>query len=266
MTNTPTTITDSKIINLSSNSATTSNGSKNSIMMFNLNSILKYEKDIVYNLISMVHCSIPASYYVVNDTNNFLSTDIGDFTFINGNYNANSFSIMFQQILGVGWILILNSITGKFTLSYTSNFIINASSTCFKIMGFISNTIYSSINNSLTFPNPCNFLGISRLKLKSNIIQTNNLDTYSKGKSNLLSSIPVNNAQNGLIVYTNQVNFKSLFPNQSLDYIDISITDESDNVVDFNGIDIYITLQIDTIRSNLPQDNSLSNLLEREKN
>ncbi len=77
------TITDSKIINLSSNSSTVSNGSKNSIMMFNLNSILKYEKDIVYNLISMVHCAIPASYYVVNDNNNFLSTDIGDFTFIN---------------------------------------------------------------------------------------------------------------------------------------------------------------------------------------
>jgi hypothetical protein len=36
MTNTPTTITDSKIINLSSNSSTVSNGSKNSIMMFNL--------------------------------------------------------------------------------------------------------------------------------------------------------------------------------------------------------------------------------------
>ena len=256
-------IIDSKIINLSSNSASLSNGTLNSVLMFNLNNILKYDKDIVYNQISMVHCSIPASYYVINNNNNYFSTSIGNFTFINGNYNATSFASMFSSVLGAGWNLTINIITGKYTMTYTSDFTIYSNSTCAKVMGFLVNTQYTSSNKSITFPNPCNFLGINRLKLKSNIIQTNNLDTYSKGKSNLLASIPVNNAQNGLIVYVNQVGFKSLFPNQNLDYIDISITDENDNIVDFNGIDIYITLQIDTVRTSLPQDNNLQALIEK---
>lgn len=110
-------------------------------------------------------------------------------------------------------------------------------------------------------PYQCNFLGITRLKIKSQIIQTNNIDSYSKGKSNMLCSIPVNNASFGLIIYNNISGFKTIFPNDNLDYIDISITDDSDQLIDFNGIDINITLQIDTIRKHLHDNDSLISFL-----
>ena len=260
-------ITDSKQINLSSNSATTSNGSKNSVMLFNLNNILKKEQDIIYNLISIVHAEIPVSFYTVNATNNNIRIKIGTnpsniYYFTNGNYNASTFKAMLLSILPTGFTLSLNTITGKFTLGYTTSFSIGNSSTCYKLMGFIANTnYYSDGSNNIVMPYCCNFMGINRLKIKSGIIQTNNLDSYSRGKSNMLCSIPVNNASGGLIVYNNISQFKSIFPNNNLDYIDISITDELDQEIDFNGVDIYITLQIDSIRKHIPEINDLQHLL-----
>ena len=110
---------------------------------------------------------------------------------------------MLLSILPVGFTLTLNNTTGIFTLGYTSSFqILPTSSTCYKLMGFVSNTTYTTdVNNQIIMPYQCNFLGITRLKIKSSIIQTNNIDSYSKGKSNILCTIPVNNASFGLIIY-----------------------------------------------------------------
>ena len=63
-------ITDSKQINLSSNSANISNGSKNSNLLFQLPGLLKYDKNVLYNQISVVHAEIPISFYTINSNNN----------------------------------------------------------------------------------------------------------------------------------------------------------------------------------------------------
>ena len=255
-------ITDSKQINLSSNSALISNAPQNSVMTFAMNGILKKEKDILYNLISVVHAEIPVSYYIVNANNNFLSTSLGNYTLTNGNYNATTFKTMFLTLLGANWTLTLNSITGVYTLAYTSNFTINATSTCYKLLGMKYNTAYTSTSLSLTFPYPCNFLGVQRLKIKSTVLKTDNVDTFSNGRSNLLTTIPVSSAPYGLIVYNNLVGLKNILPNMNIDFIDITVTDESDNIINFNGIDIYLTLQIDTIRENIPEEGNLLSLME----
>jgi hypothetical protein len=261
-------IIDSKQINLSSASATTKNGSMNSSLYFNINNVLKKEQDIFYNLVSVVHCEIPVSFYIINSTNNGLRLKIGSnptypYTLKIGNYNASSFRTMLLSILPAGFTLTLNSTTGIYTLGYTSSFQISpTSSTCSKLMGFVSGTTYfSDVNNQIVMPFQCNFLGITRLKIKSAIIQTNNIDSFSKGKSNMLCSIPVNNASFGLIIYNNISQFKTIYPNNNLDYIDIQITDDFDQLIDFNGIDINITLQIDTIRKHLHDNDSLTHLL-----
>ena len=76
-------IIDSKQINLSSFSATVKNGSLNSSLYFNLNNILKKEQDIIYNLVSVVHCEIPVSFYIINSSNNILTIKIGSNPSIN---------------------------------------------------------------------------------------------------------------------------------------------------------------------------------------
>jgi hypothetical protein len=258
-------ITDSKQINLCSNSATIINGSKKSVMLFNINNILQKEENILYNLISVVHAEIPISWYVINSYNNLLALSIGNYYLTTGDYNVSTFKIMLLSILPAGFTLTYTSNVSKYTLGYTSNFSILPSSTCYVIMGFSQNTTYNSVSNSIIMPFSYNFMGLNVVKIKSSVLKTNNIDTFSNGRSNTLITIPVNNGANAVLIYNNFTNFKTVFPNTNLDYIDISLTDEFDQEIDFDGIDNYITLQIDSIREHLPDTTSLLNLFKNER-
>ena len=252
------TIIISNQINLSSNSATIKNNSYNSVMIFNL-PVLKSEKNILYNQVSLIHAQIPVSYYTVNENNNTFNLSSGSYTLINGNYNATTFKSMFLNLLGDSFSLILDSSTGKYTLSNSNGFTILPSSS-YKILGLEKNKSYV-VSSSLTFPYPCNFLGVNRLKIKSGAFKTNNLDSSSNGHSDLLATIPVNVSQYCLINYVNHVGFKNTIPNQDINSIDITISDEEDNIINFNGIDVYLTIQIDNIIYDFENNTNLENLI-----
>ena len=261
-----TVIIDSKQVNLSSYSATYKNGSSNSVLYFQLNGLLHENKDVLYNLVSVTHCEIPISYYIVNSTNNYISLSTGNYTLTNGNYNATNFSTMLISIIGSDYSLTLNTATGIFTLSNSAtDFTVNNTSTCYRIMGFASNTSYTSSSKSLTFPYPCNFLGVQKLKISSDILSVNNYDSNTNGRCDTLATIPVSVPAYGLLVYQNIYQFKSILSNKTLDYIDLSVTDEYDNDINFNGIDWNITLTIDSIRVRLPEDNNLLKLFEKDR-
>ena len=255
------TIIISNQINLSSNTASIKNNSYNSVMIFNL-PVMKKEKNILYNHVSLIHAQIPVSYYTINETNNLFVLSIGSYTLTNGNYNATSFKTMFLALLGSSFTMSLDVSTGKYTLSNTSTFTILSSTTCYKILGLVKNTSYTA-TTSLTFPYPCNFLGVNRLKIKSAAFKTNNLDSNNNGHSDLLATIPVDCSQYGLITYNNLVNFKNTINNTDINMIDITITDEMDNIINFNGIDIYLTIQIDSIIEDYSNNNNLHELINK---
>jgi len=167
---------------------------------------------------------------------------------------------MFINLLGSSFFsMSLDNATGKYTLSKTGVFTILPSS-CYKILGLEKNKTYT-VSSSLTFPYPCNFLGVNRIKIKSSCFKTNNLDTFSNGHSDLLATIPVNVSQYSLINYINYVGFKIFIHNKDITYIDITITDEEDNIINFNGIDVYLTLQIDSIVKDYENNYDLEQLM-----
>ena len=252
-------ITVSNQINLSSNSASIKNNSYNSVMIFKLLA-MKKEKNVLYNQVSLIHAQIPVSYYTINETNNLFILSTGSYTLTNGNYNATSFKTMFLNLLGSSFSLFLDSSTGKYTLSCTSSFIILSTTTCYKILGLEKNKSYT-VSSTLTFPYPCNFLGVNRIKIKSGCFKTNNLDSNSNGHSDLLATIPVNVSQYSLINYVNHTNFKNHIVNDDINLIDITITDEEDNILNFNGIDVHLTIQIDSIIEDYVPNTSLNDLL-----
>ena len=88
---------------------------------------------------------------------------------------------------------------------------------------FLSTTPHKASSHSLTFPFPCNFLGINRIKIKSSVFRTKNVDTISNGACNLLTTIGVNNATGGLIAYQNQMRLINYFENTNVDFVDITI-------------------------------------------
>ena len=45
--------------------------------------------------------------------------------------------------------------------------------------------------------------------------------------------------------------------------VDITITDEEDNIINFNGVDVYLTLQIDSIIEDYENNNDLVELINK---
>ena len=254
------TIIVSNQINLCSNSANIKNTNYNSVMLFKLLA-MKKEDNILYNQVSLIHAQIPVSYYTINENNNLFILSTGSYTLTNGNYNATSFKSMFLNLLGASFSMSLDSSTGKYTLTCSSGYTILSTTTCYKILGLVKNTSYV-VSSSLTFPYPCNFLGINRIKIKSSCFKTNNLDSNSNGHSDLLATIPVNTSQYGLINYINYTAFKNIIINKDINLVDITISDEEDNIINFNGIDVYLTLQIDSIIKDYDNDTDLLELMK----
>jgi len=62
------------------------------------------------------------------------------------------------------------------------------------------------------------------------------------------------------------VNFKNITHNEDINYIDITVTDEEDNIVNFNGINVHLTLQVDSIIEDFEQKMTLQELLNIKNN
>jgi hypothetical protein len=117
-------------------------------------------------------------------------------------------------------------------------------STIGDIMGFLNGYTYLSNNNILNLPYPCNFLGPKNLMIKCNNIILNNYDSFSKTE-NILANIPINVPPFGFIIYDNDTE-ANLIENFNIDYLEILITDENNNLINFNNIEWNLTLTINT--------------------
>lgn len=240
-------ITDTRQINLSSSTTESRrNGDLNSSLSFNLPTLLRKEKNVIYSTIKIVHAEIPYSFYIINEYNNILNLSTGQINLTLGNYNANTFLRLLQELLPVGYIITFDTFTGKFSLEYNTSFTILENSTCYKLMGFEKNTNYSSISNKITMPYPANFLGTKNVYIKCSNIILDNYNTQTKDYTTLMS-IPVNVPPYGIILYENTSNMKNVIKNNHLDRIDMMICDDDNNLIDFNNIDWTITIEIETI-------------------
>jgi len=236
-------IKDTKHYYLNSNGGDVKNSYLKSDIIFNIPNLIKDEKNILYNTVSIVHCEIPYSFYIINEYNNLLSLSTGDIYIDYGNYNANSLISYLKTKLPTNMNITLNSLTGVFTLTYNQPFQIYNTTTVNQVLG-LRDANHLSINNSIIFDYPCNFLGTKNLYIKSNII----LDNFNSTTKDYitLSNIPVSVEPYSIVLYNNYSNSKHIIKNKNLDNIEIKIYDDENNLVDFNNTDWSITLEIES--------------------
>lgn len=252
-------VENSIIINLSSKNATLLNGTKLSNVLFETPSLLlKYENDLRYEF-QMVSCEFPSTFYAINENNNLLYYQLGGLTysiFVSfGNYNFNDFATeLATQFLANGhtMVLTLSKKTGKGILTSTTNFTLLSTSTIKEVLGF--STTVTSASNVLNLPFPLNLLGIYKLKVFSKFL---NLKSYD-ARGSCLCTVPVNIGSFGLITYNNNLGSKSLIRSDFINQVDIEITDELNNFVDFNNIHWSITFRINQIQKipEIPKEKS----------
>lgn len=247
------TYTDSRLITLNASNATiVYNGSLMSSCLFSFTNLLKDDLDILYRQISIQNAQIPISYYIVNIYNNTLSYKIGTgviqtATFSRGNYNASTFTTEFKNQIP-SMTLSFNKLTGVFTIINSSSFTIYSSgSTCFKLLG-LDRTVSSYTGASVLAPFPCNFAGISKIKVVSSALSTYSVDSTTGGNNNIMTVIPVNSGSYGIILYQNISSFKPMLRETSTNDFDISLLDDDDNLINFNGVSWSLSLQLDIIR------------------
>lgn len=251
---------EKKLINLNSNNATIFNNSTYlSNLTFAFRSIISRNDQIDHLEGGIESCQIPISFYVVNYSNNKLSFSILDGgTFLTytlyisvGNYDAETlFTEMQTQFtaLGMSFTLSINEINGKITITYNSTggkifYSINHSnSTCFKLLGFDDKTDYYPTVNVLLGVYPLNLLGIKRINIYVDQFCTSNVDSSGYGTTNLTQSISVSEPPFGMINYVNVDTNYSILRTFEINTLDVRITDEYGNFINFNGVDWSMTL------------------------
>lgn len=257
------TYTETRLLNLSSEYATYKNNTTFlSDVTFDVNGLLVADDSIVDINVALIHAEIPVSFYVINYTNNVFTYTISSvITNLNipvGNYNVTSLFTYLQANTPLDFSF--NKVSGIITITHPStNF--NVSGNAFGVLlGFISGSSNNSLSNSLLANFPINLLGIKRLNITSNEIITHNF-TAGKGYNSLLASLAVDQPAYGLIVYENKSNVKHSVQLKELNKIDIMITDEKNNLINFNNIDwcLLIAVYITKIKNNLVLPNLLLN-------
>lgn len=250
-------IVDSKQFHLSttSQSGEVLNGDFKSHVKYEIPDGLVKDDSIIYIHFSIPYAVIPNSNYIINETNNTLvilkNSITTTYSFPYGNYNANLLIQRFNTVVPSGYTLSLNQVNNIFTITHdTDTFSILESSTMDYILGF-SSTLTSSAypNLSITFPRSCNFLPLPRINIRcsklANSIMTNTTQTST---SDIILSVPNNAKLNGQIIYNNTSNMKTLFKLDNLNTFEIKLTDDSDNLINFNGLSSFFVFQFDIYR------------------
>jgi hypothetical protein len=236
---------------------------------FNIPNLIKRDEDIEYIMFSVPYAIIPVSFYTINDTNNRLEILLNGatsiYTFRQGNYTANQFITEFNNIV-TGYTLSLDAVTSKFTVTSQQlyNYSFLGSSTIDYIMGFSGTiTSYSVLFNvrNIIMPRVCNFLPLPRINMRCNVL-ANSTMTGTQQTNDLVITIPNNSRPNGEIVYTNSSNIQMLFQQDTLSTFVVSLTNDTNQLINFNGVSSFWVFQFDIYRKKIDKPLSFYKVLE----
>lgn len=236
-----------------SSSARKQNGSYNSNIKYSIPNLIRSNENILYNAIKLTHAEIPYSFYVINDTNNYFKVNTTNIYIENGNYTGKT---LIEEInnqlrnIDMSMSVILSSINGCITMNSNIPFAIDMTkSLMYKVLG-LEHGLYNGMHNisgySLKFTYPLDLLGTRNLYIKINNLVMDNLNLTSNDKSTL-KSIPVNVSPFGIIRYNNIENTETFVRNDNLEYLELEITDDNNNNINFNGIDWTICIEIKSL-------------------
>jgi len=240
---------------------------------FNIPNLIRKEDDIEYIMFSVPYAIIPVSFYTINETNNKLVYTITNptatnatVTFPSGNYNANQFITAFQNFKNASHNLtiFLDQVTSKFSVfNLTGNITLKASSTCDYIMGFSGDVTGTTSGGGqvASCPRVCNFLPLPRINMRCNNL-ANSIMTGTQQTNDLVITIPNNSKPNGEIVYTNSSNIQMLFQQETLSTFVVSFTNDTNQLINFNGVSSFWVFQFDIYRKKVDKPLSFYKVLE----
>jgi hypothetical protein len=194
---------------------------------------------------------IPVSFYNVTNENNVFVYNGTSYTLTPKNYNAPQIITALSAAINDNNVSItVDRQTNKFRFEHNQPFTFGGTNaTLNRLLGFVNGTTYNSSTGAhphyLDSPNCANLAGPSRIHIYTNF-QTENFDSDG-GNSSILTTIPVNAVPGAFIYYSEVVDTDMVLKNSNLGYVEIQLTDEFGTLLDFNGVEVTLHLQIDEI-------------------
>lgn len=252
-----------------SNNATKNNGSYNSNIKYYIPNFIKTNDNILYNAIKLSHAEIPYSFYIINDTNNYFRVNSNNIYIPNGNYTGKTLlDEINKQLFNIDITLKmeLNNSNGLITMSANIPFNIDMTkSLIYKVLGLekgIYNGMFNVLGYSIVFTYPLDLLGTRNIYIKINNLVIDNLNLTTNDKSTL-KSIPVNVSPFGIIRYNNIENTETFVKNSEVEYLELEITDDYNNNINFNGIDWTICIEIKSLTNAIKTKQSIADILNQ---
>lgn len=235
-------------IHLDSYYATTKLNNNSATCQFQLPQISTDRDNYLHlSLVSMV---IPYSFYNINLNNNIFRYNLIDNTQISmtipaGNYNINSLVSYLNTHMSNGMSVTYDSIKNKVTFSSSLTQFVIIYNSFSQLLGFSSSNF---MGTSATSAYCVNLYTITNINVETNLVTYNYCNVPSEMTSQtILANVPVNTQPQGLITYENKSNYKVNLYVGEISVIDIKLRDNRGNLIDMNGCDYTMTLQIDTI-------------------
>lgn len=251
---TRTLIQETKVLNLStqSSSGTLLNGDYKSKIDYIFKEVFVRDTTISHVVFSIPYVVIPNTYYIINENNNVFAYQLNGVdktvSFSYGNYNANNFINQFNTLVNDGFTITLDFVSSTYILTNTQPFTLyGEASTIDYVMGFNDYDISGVLSNGVytaRLPRPCNFLPMPRIMM--HCPQLCALNQQGDKITDVVLSIPNNAKLNSNIIYSNEI--KTLLRVEKIDKLTFYFTDENNNLLNFNGISSFWTLQIDIFR------------------
>jgi len=211
--------------------------------------------------IRLLNVLIPNTVYNINSNNNtFLweeSAGGGQIssTLTNGSYSAQTFATMLKTVMDAdsnnsqSYTISYNIDTGKYTISSSANFSLYFSqmnSTIAKMMGFASTSDQTG-SSSYTSTNVCNFSFSDFISIKITQFEDNMKKNIYGGSIYYDHTfiIPNNTNFSDIISYHNDVDDENEIVfniSKSFKFLNISLRDENNNILDLNGNDWWFSL------------------------
>ena len=224
----------------------------------NINSHLLFEMEEKINLpgnvdsyLNIDSFKFTNAFYIVNEYNNVFQFGLasGGYSPISiniqqKNYTISSLVSYLNANVGNGFSFTYDDALYKITISNSQEFKIFAvANNILKVIG-LSNTLHESTANTLISNQVVNLSGIQMIyieivNLSYNSYSVKNSTSQNK---NAILAIPISSIQGDTQVYhSNQTWHKIL--DKSYNVLQIRITDENDNEINFNGTEWFINLQ-----------------------
>ena len=207
-------------------------------------------------LISVESCSIPLSYYTINETNNQFRVNsnggaYATFQIAPGNYTAKSVVNAITEPAAVPFKMVFNTAlsTYKFSPKVAGNSIDfeTCSNQVYRLLGMDLTDSNLPFTSTYYSPNPVYLIYTSGVYISLNNVGNSNIDTgISNQNSNCLIRIPITQPSNTILQFFTNVGFKNIMSASVLNQIDLSILDDNRQPLNLTAnVDWTVVLRVD---------------------